>query len=123
MITHDKYKYSFDETICDGCDGDCCIGESGAIWIDTDEMTRLSVYLRETLAQTTDKYIEKRAGRDSIKEVKISTNNYRCVFFDMATKRCSIYDVRPSQCGAFPFWEYYKNNIEELKKECKAIVV
>ncbi len=123
MTTNSEYGYSFDETICDSCGGDCCIGESGAIWIDTDEIARLSVCMGETLAQTRDKYIEKRAGKDSIKEVKISADNYRCLFFDMATKRCSIYDTRPSQCRTFPFWEYYKDNIEELKKECKAIVV
>ena len=58
----------------------------------------------------------------SIKERQISKDSYACVFFDLNKKQCSIYDVRPTQCRTFPFWEYFKNNIEEVKEECPAIV-
>lgn len=30
--------------------------------------------------------------------------NGDCVFFDGATRRCTIYPVRPPQCRTWPFW-------------------
>lgn len=36
----------------------------------------------------------------SIKE----KNNGECLFYDPATARCAIYQVRPSQCRTWPFW-------------------
>ena len=57
----------------------------------------------------------------SIKEKLLSKNNYACAFFDVDKKQCSIYEARPSQCRSFPFWEYFKHNVDELKQECPAI--
>ncbi len=39
-------------------------------------------------------------GRLSIKERR----NGECVFLDPVKQSCSIYPVRPAQCGLFPFW-------------------
>jgi len=122
MITHEQYSYKFDEQKCLTCDGNCCIGESGYIWISKLECEKLAKFLNITLEQLAKNYLIKVGYKYSLKEKKISTNNYACVFFDLEQKRCSIYDVRPTQCRTFPFWEYYKDKIEEVKKECPAIV-
>ncbi len=123
MTTHDDFIYKFDENICNTCDGDCCIGQSGAIWINEFEIIKLSLYLRQSIQKFKEQCLTTIAGKYSIKEVQISKDNFRCLFFDLNTKRCSIYIARPSQCRTFPFWNYYQNNIEELISQCKAVVV
>ncbi|MBW2259743.1 MAG: YkgJ family cysteine cluster protein [Deltaproteobacteria bacterium] len=44
--------------------------------------------------------------------------SFHCLFFDEKNRRCSIYDVRPTQCRTFPFWEYFRDNPDEILKEC-----
>ena len=34
-----------------------------------------------------------------------------------------IYDARPNQCITFPFWDYYKTRLDELKQECPGIIM
>ena len=53
--------------------------------------------------------------------MKLAEDNYACTFFNLEKKQCSIYDVRPVQCRTFPFWEFFKENIEEVYAECPAI--
>ena len=60
--------------------------------------------------------------RYSIKERKISKNNYECIFFDSGIAGCSIYNFRPNQCKTYPFWNYFKTHKDKLIKECPAIV-
>ncbi|MEA2050798.1 MAG: YkgJ family cysteine cluster protein [Campylobacterota bacterium] len=122
MLEHKEYNYKFDETICSSCDGNCCIGESGYIWINKEEILRLSKHLNITIEELKMKYLFKLGYQYSINEKQISKNNYACIFFDMDKKQCSIYEARPKQCRTFPFWDYFKNKIEEVKKECPAIV-
>lgn len=122
MLENSDYPYKFDELKCAMCDGNCCIGESGYIWITKQEIENLTKHLNITIDELAQKFIFKVGYKFSIREKLISKNNYACVFFDLTKKQCSIYEVRPSQCRTFPFWEYFKNNIEEVKEECPAIV-
>ena len=122
MLENIEYPYKFDELKCAMCDGNCCIGESGYIWITKQEIEKLAKHLNISIEKLSQDYIFKVGYKYSIREKLISKNNYACVFFDLSKKQCSIYDVRPTQCRTFPFWEYFKNNIEEVKEECPAIV-
>ena len=122
MIENKNYSYKFDELKCATCEGNCCIGESGYIWITTQEIVKLAKYLQLPVEEIYSKYIFKFGYKYSLKEKQLSQDNFACIFFDIEKKQCGIYDVRPSQCRTFPFWEYFKNNIEEVKKECPAIV-
>ena len=122
MIEHKDYSYKFDENICAVCDGNCCIGESGYIWITNDEIKKLAKFQNITIEELTKTSLKKVGYKYCIDEIKISKNNFACKFFDLAKKQCSIYEVRPTQCRTFPFWDYFKNNIKELKQECPAII-
>jgi len=122
MIEKENYSYKFDENKCSSCEGNCCIGESGYIWITKDECLKLSSFLDISIDELGEKYLFKVNYKYSIREKQIAQNSYACVFFDLEKKQCSVYDARPNQCKTFPFWEYFKNNIEEVKKECPAIV-
>ena len=123
LITNKEYNYSFDHNKCETCDGNCCIGESGYIWINKQEQKKLAKYLDIKKEKLIDEYLLKVDYKYTIKEKQISENNFACIFFDLTKKQCSIYYVRPTQCRSFPFWEYFKNNINEVKEECPAIVI
>jgi len=68
-----------------------------------------------------DKYLFKKSYKYSIKERKV-LNEHECIFYDKDINGCSIYEARPIQCRTFPFWDYYKNRIDELKDECPGII-
>ncbi|AXH10154.1 zinc/iron-chelating domain-containing protein [Malaciobacter halophilus] len=122
MILKEKgYNYCFDAKVCSSCEGNCCIGESGYIWINKQEIEVLSKHLNISLEELRVKYLEKVGYKYSLKEVKLKKNNYACVFFDLEKKQCSVYEARPTQCRTFPFWDYFKNNEKEVYEECPAI--
>lgn len=122
MLKQEGFNYQFDPNRCESCEGNCCIGESGYIWISKDEIENLAEHLNLTIEEMAFRYLFKSKYKFSIKEVQLAENSYRCIFFDMDKKQCSIYEARPKQCRTFPFWDYFKNNIEEVKEECPAIV-
>lgn len=121
LLKQKDYNYSFDPEVCSQCDGNCCIGESGYIWINKVEIDNLAKHLDMNVDELTKKYLNKISYKYSIKEIKLSESNYACAFFDLDKKQCSIYESRPMQCRTFPFWEYFKNNEKEVFEECPAI--
>jgi Fe-S-cluster containining protein len=122
MIKQDGFDYSFDEYRCATCEGNCCIGESGYIWVSPTEMVEMAEHLNQELSEFKKQSLDKIGYKYSIKELQISDNSFACKFFDLSKKQCSIYEVRPSQCRTFPFWEYFKTNSEELRQECPAVL-
>ncbi len=122
IITKDGFDFGFDPKMCKECGGGCCTGESGYVWVNSKEIENIAKFLKISVEEFKQKYLIKVNGKFSIKEKKLSPNNYACLFFDTNTNKCSIYEVRPIQCSTFPFWEFFKNNKKEVKKECPGIV-
>ena len=118
MQKQNGFQYSFDGSRCDECGGKCCIGKSGNIWLTPNDIKNISLYLDINTIKLKNLYIDKIRYRFSLKEIKISKQNYRCIFFDIDTKKCQIYENRPKQCQTFPFWDYFKDSYKELENEC-----
>lgn len=121
IIKKEGFDFAFNPSGCDTCAGNCCIGESGYIWINKTEIEILAKHLNMTVEDLAYKYLFKAGYKYSIKEKQLDKNNYACVFFDIEKRCCSIYEARPVQCRTFPFWDYFKENKEEVFKECPAI--
>jgi hypothetical protein len=121
LIKKDGFNFGFNPKGCDSCKGNCCIGESGYIWINAQEIQSLALHLNLSVDDIKFRYLNKIGYKYSIKEVQLASNNFACFFFDLEKRQCSIYDVRPVQCRTFPFWDYFKENEEEVYKECPAI--
>lgn len=121
IITQEGYDYGFNATECEKCEGNCCIGESGYIWINKAEIEKLAYNLNLSVQEVGLQYLRKVGYKYSIQEKKLGEGNYACVFFDLEKKCCSVYDARPKQCRTFPFWDYFKNNEQEVYEECPAI--
>lgn len=120
MIFDKNFPYVFDESACEKCGGKCCIGDSGNIFANQEELENLRNYLKLDQREFFQKYLRKVGFRVSFKEVPFE-GGFACIFFDQEKRNCSIYAYRPSQCRTFPFWEYFKTNKKELEKECIGI--
>jgi len=121
IIKKESYPYAFDSSACATCQGRCCTGESGYIYVSKNEIFAIAELLDMAVEDFAREYLFKKGYRYSIKENKID-DSYECVFYDRASNGCKIYLQRPSQCQTFPFWEYYKTRVDELKEECPGIV-
>jgi Fe-S-cluster containining protein len=119
-IFKDDYKFSFDSKACEICEGNCCIGESGYIWVSPTDIQNIAGFLSEDIDKFYKKYIRKVKYKFSLKEIEYN-GGFKCVFFDEFKKGCGIYPFRPTQCRTFPFWEHFKKNIKEVEDECPGI--
>lgn len=122
IISNDGYGYSFDCSACEACEGACCTGESGYIWVKYKEIENISQFLELSVEDFAKIYLKKVGHRYSLIEYGIDENDYACIFFDKDLKRCKIYDVRPMQCRSFPFWEQFKGDEDEVRSECPGII-
>jgi Fe-S-cluster containining protein len=120
LIKQEGYNYAFNPDACASCKGNCCIGESGYIWVSNQNIIDIAKHLKIDIDSFLTKYLTKIGYRYSIKEVSFE-DGYRCIFFDTNKKQCGIYENRPIQCRTFPFWEYFKTNVREVENECPGI--
>lgn len=121
IIKKEDYPYAFDSSACATCEGRCCTGESGYIYVTKAEIFAIAEVLEMDVNEFALKYLFKKGYKYSIRENKID-DSYECVFYDRKTNGCKIYNARPNQCKTFPFWEYYKTRVDELKLECPGII-
>ncbi len=122
IISKEGFDYRFDPSKCAACEGKCCTGESGYIWLTPAEMEQIAAFLQMDTEDFKTTCLRKVRYRYSLKE-RLVDGSYECIFFDEVHRNCSIYPVRPSQCATFPFWDYFKDHIEEVVEECPGIVL
>ena len=121
MMTQDGFPYAFDPAACAGCGGRCCTGESGNIFVCAEEVRALAALLGMNEPDFRQAYLEKRGYKFSLRE-KIVGLSHDCIFYDRERGGCGVYAARPNQCRTFPFWDYFKTRVDELKRECPGIV-
>ena len=121
IIKEEGYPYAFNTDACATCEGRCCTGESGYIYVSKAEIIKIAQLLEMDINEFGVKYLFKKGYKYSIKERKVD-DSYECVFYDKKSNGCQIYEARPSQCKTFPFWDYFKTHVDELKAECPGII-
>ncbi len=121
LMKKEGFSYAFNQDACSSCQARCCTGESGYIYVTKAEIQNIAQNLKMDIQEFVDKYLFKKMYKYSIKERK-NGDEFECVFYDSTANGCTIYDARPSQCKTFPFWDYYKQRVDELKLECPGIV-
>ncbi len=122
ILKKEGFSYGFDPSRCAACEGKCCTGESGYIWLTPKEMENIAAFLAVDIETFKSSYLRKIRYRYSLKERQVG-ESFECIFFDADAKNCSIYPVRPVQCATFPFWDYFKEHIDEVVEECPGIVL
>lgn len=120
-VKKDGFSFAFNPEACNECEARCCRGESGYIYVTKTEAEAICGFLEIDMKELIDKYLFKKSYKYSIKERQVG-DDYECVFYDKDINGCSIYEARPTQCRTFPFWNYFKTRVDELKEECPGIV-
>ncbi len=116
------FKFTFSPGACLTCDGICCNGEKGFIWVNKDEIKSIAAFLGIDDGDFINNYLRKQGYKHSIKELKTG-DNYACLFFDRKKTGCTIYDVRPEQCRTYPFWPFFKTNPKVVLDECPGVIL
>ncbi len=84
---------------CTMC-GNCCTGDPGVVWVNSEEIEEIAVYLGKSVGEIRLLHTRLVGSRVSLTEYA----NGDCTFFDPENRRCTIYPVRPRQCRSWPFW-------------------
>ena len=120
MDNQNNPLYHFDSNTCKTCGGKCCRGREGYIWISMDELEKMVDTKKMDLSLFSKQYVRQVHGRLSLQERVINGEHF-CCFFDRITCQCTIYQSRPKQCRAFPFWDHFKKDPQKLFEECPGV--
>jgi Fe-S-cluster containining protein len=82
---------------CTGC-GRCCTGTDGYVWVGREEICALAERFGISLDQFGKRFLRRVGTRYAL----VDGAHGDCVF--LVGKVCSVYEDRPSQCRAFPWW-------------------
>jgi Fe-S-cluster containining protein len=99
MSQHGRPWYSeglaFECTRC----GACCTGAPGYVWVGDDEIRRLADGLGLAPEEFSRRFVRLVGTRRSL----VERPGGDCVFWDREAG-CTVYEARPEQCRAWPFW-------------------
>lgn len=84
---------------CTQC-GHCCSGPPGVVWVTDEDIQAIAEHRGRTVGEIRLFHTRPLFDRVSLTEFA----NGDCTFLDPATRRCTIYPVRPTQCRTWPFW-------------------
>lgn len=82
---------------CTGC-GRCCTGGDGYVWVSKEEISRLAARMELGLDEFGRRFLRRVDSRYAL----VDGRGGDCVF--LVGKTCSVYEDRPAQCRAFPWW-------------------
>lgn len=120
MLEDSNFSFHFDSSKCAECGGKCCTGEEGYIFVTPKEIQGIAEFLGVDFDAFCRQFVKKVGYRYSLREILEDNGAYSCVFFK--ENKCQIYPKRPVQCVKFPFWDCYKEDYENLLKECIGVV-
>ncbi|MBR57998.1 MAG: zinc/iron-chelating domain-containing protein [Myxococcales bacterium] len=121
-VIQDGFAFGFQPEACSSCDGNCCRGKGGYVWLDDSTVEAMAAFLKLEIDEFAARYIRQVGRRFSLRENRLGPSDHACVFFDLDAQRCSVYPVRPNQCRTYPFWSQYKENSDDAFRECPGLV-
>jgi len=115
---------------CTGC-GKCCQTE-GSVYMSPPEiqnaadLLRVSVksfiqqYASHTISGGDQTWIRLREQQNDVENADKALTSSSCVFLDLETKYCQIYEARPTQCSTYPFWPSIMMSPGTWNGECRS---
>ena len=103
---------------CTGC-GKCCTGSSGSVYLSPVDLERLAKFFQLPTGSFARKYTRVIKGRRALID---GAGSHDCVF--LSGTACSVYEARPTQCRAYPWWLSNirdRQSWEEAAKVCEGI--
>lgn len=91
-----ELKQFLPQAVCLECQGCCRFSEENSIW--------QPALLNEEIKIITKDNAAKEINLTTKKIKSLPCDDYHiCSFFDLANKRCRIYNIRPLECRLYPF--------------------
>jgi len=122
MNNQNSFPFDFNKNACKTCDGKCCRGFAGYVWINMKELEIMAGIRKMDAASFSKQYIRQVQGRLSLQERFINGEHF-CCFFDITNCQCTIYQSRPNQCRTYPFWNQFKKDPQKLLVECPGVTL
>ncbi len=110
-----EYPFTFDNSACASCNGQCCRGAQGYVWLTQDNIEAIATAKNITVNELAQSAIRRVGTRYSLQEC-YQDDEYLCCFLDAESGQCQIYNERPEQCRSYPFWPAYAEDSENLIK-------
>ena len=99
---------------CTQC-GACCSGEPGYVWVDSDEIQAMADEMNMHIDAFEGKFI-RQVGQD---KSLIEYPDGDCIMLDPKSRKCLIYNARPTQCRTWPFWDSNLKKKKDWKETCE----
>ena len=99
---------------CSQC-GDCCSGAPGYVWVDQEEVQAMADEMDMHIDAFEGKFIRK-IGKD---KSLIEYPDGDCIMLDPRTRKCLVYNGRPTQCRTWPFWNSNLMKKKDWKETCE----
>tara|TARA_B100000945_G_C20424374_1_gene619586 strand:- start:1166 stop:1642 length:477 start_codon:yes stop_codon:yes gene_type:complete len=101
--------------------GKCCNEPEGIVYLSLKDMSRLASYHNLSL----NEWIKRDCRKSSDGRYILKSNQEKkiCIYFN-DDLNCDVYDSKPDQCSAFPWWNENlvdKNSWEKTKEICPGI--
>jgi len=102
----------------------CCRHESGYVFLSKKDLSALLACLKMERKEFIAKYchwIPLASGGEKEQLSLKEKRNFDCIFWE---KGCTVYDSRPLQCRAFPFWDWIlesEKNWKQMASDCPGI--
>jgi Fe-S-cluster containining protein len=85
------------------------------VWVNEEEITTIAEHLGLNRSMFIANFVRNVGKRKSIVEI----SNGDCIFFDSEIRGCKLYEVRPTQCRTWPFWNQNIDTPSSWKKTAK----
>jgi len=99
---------------CTQC-GACCSGEPGYVWVDQAEIDAMAAEMGLEIEAFERRFV-RQVGRD---KSLIEYAEGDCILLDQKTRKCTVYESRPTQCRTWPFWDSTVKNKKDWKETCE----
>ena len=101
---------------CRQCGG-CCGGAPGFVWVTNEEIKAMAKEMGLTVAAFEAAFVRLiRPGKKSLNE----REDGDCVLLNEQTRRCVLYESRPTQCRTWPFWDQNLTSEKRWKNVAKS---
>lgn len=88
--------------------GKCCNEPNGIVYLSLKDMTRLAAFQKLSLSEWIKR--DCRKTMDGRYVLKSKPEDLICIYLD-DDLNCTVYDSKPDQCSAFPWWD--ENLVDE----------
>jgi len=103
---------------CTAC-GKCC-RTKGHVYLSPEETLQAASVLDISPQGFIDQYASHALSSNQTTWIRLREQDDACIFLDLDTNQCQIYEARPTQCRTYPFWPNILQSPDSWNAECRS---